>query len=130
MERGRIQGVPAVLPSRGPAMQHDDLPDFDTLARMAREDPEALEALRDRLASNLIEGARPEHRRRLRGLQFQIDMERRRAANPLASCLRISQMMQASLLDLQQALAGETHPGAQGPRRPADVIPLSEAVGD
>lgn len=111
-------------------MEHDDLPDFETLARMAQEDPDGLEALRDRLASNLIESARPEHRRRLRGLQFQIDMERRRAANPLASCLRISQMMQDSLLDLQQALAGEGEPRSRRRERDADVIPLSASAGE
>lgn len=80
------------------------LPDFDTLRTMANQDPEGLERLRTRLVDELIGNAAPEHRSRLQGLQFQVDMERRRAANPMAACIKISSMMRDSLLRLQQAI--------------------------
>ena len=80
------------------------LPDFDRLEHMARHDPDGLERLRRRLVHELIERASPAQQRRLRGLQFQIDMERRRAPNPMAACVRLSTMMRDSLLNLQQAL--------------------------
>ncbi len=80
------------------------LPDFDTLVHLARTKPEELEQLRIRLCNDLIERAPEASRRRLRGIQFQIDMERRKAANPMAACIRISQMMHASFENLRSAL--------------------------
>ena len=82
----------------------EQLPDFDTLQTMAKHNPEGLEQLRQRLVSDLIASAAPEQRRRLHGLQFQIDMERRRAPNPMAACIRLSTLMRDSLLRMQQAL--------------------------
>ncbi len=80
------------------------LPDFEVLKRMARENPEGLQALRQKLVSEVLDGASPEQRRRLAGLQFRIDVERRRAANPLAATIKLSAMMRDSLLRLQQAV--------------------------
>ena len=80
------------------------LPDFEVLKRMARENPEGLESLRQKLIGEVLEGASPEQRRRLEGLQFRIDVERRRAANPLAATIKLSAMMRDSLLRLQQAV--------------------------
>ena len=80
------------------------LPDFDTLQTMARSDPAGLERLRLKLVDELIAGAEPQRRHRLQGLQFQIDMERRRAPNPMAACIRLSTLMRDSLLRMQQAL--------------------------
>ncbi len=71
--------------------------DFNTWATLAQQDPERFEALRHRLLAEFIEHA-PEHfRPRLSGLQFRIDMERRRAKTPLAACIRISQLMMEKL---------------------------------
>ena len=80
------------------------LPDFDTLKRLARENPSRLEALRRQLVGELLDAAEPEQRARLEGLQFRIDMECKRAANPLAATIRLSAMMRDSLLRLQQAI--------------------------
>ncbi len=97
------------------------LPDFDSLRRMARDNPDGLEALRRKLVTELIDEAGPERRQRLEGLQFQIDMERRRAANPLAATIRLSSMMRDSLLRLQQAINApdEVH---MAPARVAAVL--------
>ncbi|MCB1685136.1 MAG: DUF3135 domain-containing protein, partial [Pseudomonadales bacterium] len=43
-------------------------------------------------------------RRRLEGIQFKVDIARRRAATPLAATIRISEMMARSLADLHASL--------------------------
>lgn len=77
-------------------LMRSTLPDFDTLVHLAKTNPDELEQLRIRLCNDLIERAPEASRRRLRGIQFQIDMERRKADNPMAACIRISQMMHDS----------------------------------
>lgn len=81
-----------------------ELPNFDELLKLAQENPEELEALRKRLCDNLIQNAPQKYRRRLRGLQFQIDMERQKAKTPMAACLKISAMMHESFRSLRDAL--------------------------
>lgn len=67
--------------------------DFSHFAELAKTDPEAFERARERLIDELIEQAPAGQRRRLRGLQFRIDMERRRAKTPYAACVSVSRMM-------------------------------------
>ena len=82
----------------------NQLPDIDELIKMASSEPEKLEALRKEMATQLIENA-PEHfRKRLNGIQFQIDMERRKTNNPLHCCIKISEMMLDSYQNLQTAI--------------------------
>ena len=81
-----------------------DLPDFNTLVKMASDDPEGLEKLRREMAENLINQAPKDTQRKLRGLQFKIDMERRRAKTPMAACIKMSEMMQSSFIELRNAL--------------------------
>jgi hypothetical protein len=80
------------------------LPDFEVLATMAQNDPVGLEALRQRLCEELIASAPPHMQRRLRGLQFQIDAQRRLAKTPLQACIKISEMMHDSFAELRAAL--------------------------
>jgi hypothetical protein len=72
--------------------------DFDHWAALARDDPAAFEALRRATIDAFIDGAPLERQERLRRLQWRIDQERRRAASPLAGCIRISRMMWNSLV--------------------------------
>lgn len=72
--------------------------DFDEWARLARTDPFAFEARRLAIIESYLRQFPPPDQRRLRGLQFRIDMERRRARTPMAACLRLSAMMWDSLL--------------------------------
>ncbi|MBL4868288.1 MAG: DUF3135 domain-containing protein [Pseudomonadales bacterium] len=80
------------------------LPEFDELLRLAEKDPDRLEALRAEMCEQLILDAPVELRRRLRGLQFRIDMERRRSSTPMAACIKISEMMHESFGRLRDAL--------------------------
>lgn len=72
--------------------------DFDRWAELARADPEAFEAWRLALIEEAIEAAPPDCRQRMRGLQFRIDLERRRARTPLKACMRISSLMWQSVI--------------------------------
>lgn len=81
-----------------------DLPDFDTLMQLHQQDPEALERLRQKLTDELLERASDHTRRRLAGLQFRINMELRRAGNPTARFLKLSDMMQESFSELNFCL--------------------------
>lgn len=80
--------------------------DFETWAHLAKHDKDEFERRREAAIEHLIASAPPSSQRRLRGLQFRIDMERRRAVTPLGACVRISEMMWDSVLKLQETLAG------------------------
>lgn len=80
------------------------MPDFDTLVKIAKHDPDQLETLRHRLAASTISSAPKSLQQRLRGLQFQIDSTRHTSKTPLASCIRISAMMHESFSELRTAL--------------------------
>ncbi len=85
-------------------MRHK-LPAFDVLVDMARNNPQKLESLRLKLTKSVIEGAATEQKRkRLEGLQFRVDLERRRARSPLAATIKISEMMCHSLADLHRSM--------------------------
>jgi hypothetical protein len=95
------------------------LPAFDAMASLARRDPAALERLRDRLTDEIIRhAATPDARRRLEGLKFRIDMERRRTPDALAACVRISALMHSSLAELKTALS-----------RPDDLLDRRQGLG-
>lgn len=78
------------------------LPEFDDLIKMSKEE---LETLREKYVEEVINSAgSEEQKRKLRGLQFQIDMQRRKSKNPMDSCIKISKMMHDKFLELRDAL--------------------------
>jgi len=80
------------------ARTHDPLVDFDQFSRLAKSDPEAFEARRAELIEEMIQRL-PEHRQqRMRCLQWKIDQVRNQAGNPMAACIKISEMMWDSLV--------------------------------
>jgi hypothetical protein len=91
-----------------------ELPDFDDLKEMAENNPEQLEQLRMEMCDRLIQEAPEKYRRKLRGLQFRIDMERRRAKSPMAACIAISGMMHDSFDRLRLALNEATGVASSG----------------
>ena len=72
--------------------------DFDEWAALARSNPTEFEARRQALLDDYLRQFADADQRRLRGLQFRIDMERRRARTPLAGCIRLSSMMWDSVV--------------------------------
>ena len=75
---------------------------FEEWKALARNDPASFEAKRRQCIEALIDSAPEEKRRRLRGLQWQIDQTRSLARTPMASCIAISNMMWDSLYLLNQ----------------------------
>ncbi len=67
--------------------------DFDEWVRLAQQDPTAFEALRKEIIEEIIKGFHLDQQRVLEGLQFRIDMERRKSKNPMGSCIRLSNML-------------------------------------
>lgn len=81
------------------------LPEFEVLVDMARHDPTGLEDLRAALVTGVIDSARtPQQQQRLAGLQFRIDLERRKSSSPMGATIRISEMMCRSLADLHLSI--------------------------
>jgi len=86
-------------------MFEDTIPSFEALVALAQEDPAEFEALRDQLCKQILDQA-PEHiSRRLKGLQFKINMERQRSKTAIKSCLDLSKLMNDSLIELEQVLS-------------------------
>jgi hypothetical protein len=107
------------------------LPDFDVLASLARQDPRALEDLGRRLTNEVIRHARSsQSRQRLRGLQFTIDLERKRAPDSLAACVRISQLMHESLAELNRAFIDPATTTGEGVQRSAKVLTFKPRAED
>ena len=79
-----------------------NLPHFDELLKLAQENPEALEKLRQEQVEQLINNAPIENQQRLRGLQFQIDAQRSiHKGSAIGSCVKISKMMHQSFGELR-----------------------------
>ncbi|NIR28135.1 MAG: DUF3135 domain-containing protein [Gammaproteobacteria bacterium] len=100
--------------------------DFDQWAALAEADPVAFERHRAETIDRAIRRAAPRRRQRLRGLQWRIDTVRRQARTPLAACIRLSDMMWASVLG-PEGLLERLEGGRQAPARPCGgcrVIPF------
>ncbi|MGV2844263.1 DUF3135 domain-containing protein [Aeromonas hydrophila] len=78
-----------------------ELPDFDTLKRLAVAEPERLDELLQQQIEGLIDRVSPQQQMRLRGLQFRIDCQRQLAKNNLDSCIRIASMMHDSFYSMR-----------------------------
>ena len=101
------------------------LPAFEVLVDMARNDPEGLETLRRSLTNAVIATARSEDsRRRLLGLQFRVDLERRRATTALAATIRISEMMCRSLADLHASFVTPIDEDMSAVELVSNVVPF------
>jgi len=101
--------------------------DFDSMSAIAKQDPSEFERLRQAAIDQFIESAPPQRRKRLRGLQWQIDMQRRNRT-PLSACLRISRMMWDHLLGVDGLLGPgrrqRADPRNQGSGRSARILPF------
>lgn len=76
------------------------LPDFEDLVILAKQDPQAFESFRQSACRQFIATAPSDHQHRLAAVQNRVEMELRRAKTPLAGLLKISCMMHDSLYQL------------------------------
>ncbi|BFM11647.1 DUF3135 domain-containing protein [Simiduia litorea] len=104
-----------------------NLPDFDQLLRLAERQPEALERLRTELINAFINKSQGDTKRRLRGLQFQIDAQRQLHKSPLGACIKISNMMTESFHDM---IARLNQPTVETPTTCAKVYQLDIAENE
>jgi len=74
-----------------------DLLDFEEWSTLARSDPESFEKKRLETIELFFTSVPEEKRRRLRGLQWQVDQTRQLTRTPMAACIAISNMMWDSL---------------------------------
>lgn len=86
-------------------MQPIELPDFNELLRLAKEEPDALEALRKQYTEQLLASAPPESLSRLQGMAFVLDAKRRTAHSPAEACKAMSELMLERLKVLQANFA-------------------------
>jgi Protein of unknown function (DUF3135) len=105
--------------------------DFDKWAKLAKENPDAYEEMRQKMIQEVIDSTSPEVKRRMEGLQWKIDQIRSTSTNPMSSCLKISQMMwdnvlgDDGLLDSMRQLSGsEQIKKLDKPKESATVINL------
>ena len=80
------------------------LPSREVLSRLACDDPQAFEDLRNELVENRIRLAPEGMQLRLRQLQFRIDGIRRRSGTPLSALIKIQGLMWESFLRMDQEL--------------------------
>lgn len=82
----------------------EKLPPFEEMERLARENPEELEKMKRRMVDEVIQSA-PEHKRkRLEGLQFQIDAKIKTSKTPFQAMERIYDDMMDNFLVLNEHL--------------------------
>ncbi len=89
---------------------HMELPDFDTLKRLAVAEPERLDELLQQEIEGLIDRVSPQQQMRLRGLQFRIDCQRQLAKNNMDSCIRIAAMMHDSFYSMRSEMVQLNNP--------------------
>ena len=105
--------------------------DFDEWSSLAKSDPAAFEEKRLELIEEFLRELPAHDQQRLRGLQFRIDMERRRARTPMAACLKLSAMMWDSLLGsrgLKNALDSLMHAATSATPQSAPALPPVRAA--
>jgi len=101
--------------------------DFDTWARLAKDDPAEFERRRETLLREAIDNAPPAFRQRLERLQTRLDFERHRSTPSRASSARMNTLLWAGFYRLRKELNG-TPAGSTGrdtlPAGSAQIIPL------
>lgn len=76
----------------------DALVDFDQWAELAKTDSAAFEARRAAAIETVISRMPAHKQQRMRCLQWKIDQVRCQASNPMAACIKLSEMMWDSLV--------------------------------
>lgn len=72
--------------------------DFDQWAELAKSNPAAFETKRAEVIDAMIENMPVHKQQRMRCLQWKIDQVRNQASNPMAACIKLSEMMWDSLV--------------------------------
>jgi hypothetical protein len=79
-----------------------ELPSYETLSRLAVDEPQEYELLRQQIIQEFIATSPDKIKSRLLGIQFRIDGMRSVSKSPLGLTLAIYQMMWDCFIDLNQ----------------------------
>lgn len=85
--------------------------DFDEWVALNKIDPQAFEERRLQWCKQMISNAPEQYQKRLSGLLFQINMEKRRSSNAMDSCIRISGLMWDKFTELRGGLQSLANQG-------------------
>ncbi|MFM8455036.1 MAG: DUF3135 domain-containing protein [Gammaproteobacteria bacterium] len=72
--------------------------------KLNQENPELFNQLSRELLESTLKNTAPQNEMRLRGLQFQIDSQKKLAKNPMQACIKISEMMWEKVGELCTAI--------------------------
>lgn len=86
-----------------------DLPQFEVLVTLYRNDPQAFEAFRRHALREAIKQAPPQHRPALEALLEKIEHARQAAGSPMEAAIVASRMMSDSADQLFDAWTGVQH---------------------
>jgi len=108
---------------------------FDEWAELAKQDSEAFEAKRrETLQQAIADCAGTEREKRmLNGLQFRVDMLRRKHKSPLGACVAISDMLMLNVRHLIQMDVAEMYEHARQPdlsTHSATILPFTRKTGE
>jgi hypothetical protein len=82
---------------------NSDMPDFDFLVQLSRENPDGFEAYRRSLLRQAVDAAPSRNRPALEELLLAIEARRECAASPMEAAVGAFQMMRQSVAQLQDA---------------------------
>lgn len=104
-----------------------DFPSYELMTELANSNPEELERLREQYVNQLIESAPEQMQPKLRGMQFKVDMIRRKHKDSkLGSCVAISEMMLESLTELNKSLNGSLEVISEEPHQKASITNIHD----
>lgn len=102
---------------------------FDEWAELAKSDPKLFERRRREAVEKMINGSAPRRQQRLRGLQWRIDVVRKKYKDPRVSAHRIFSMMWESVYGqngLLDALHLQALPEGVAEPQPATVLQFKQ----
>ncbi len=102
-----------------PNQFHQELPPFEELVALAKNDPEAFSRFKREMCEALISSASESMQQRLRAQQSHIDLIVSQCKNPYHINVTLMREMTLQLAKFRDALKGETEP-----RYEADIIPF------
>lgn len=122
--------------TKGKELMDDELA-FDTWAELAASDVDAFESKRRAVVDAFISSQPDQFQKQLRQLQWKVDAVRCASPNPLASCIRIYDLMlemaygESGLIERMKTLVGPQGTSPENPqeKRTALVLPLTPTNG-
>lgn len=114
------------------AQHYEILEKFDELSKLARQDPAAFDAYRQKLIEEFISGAPVERQLNMRRFQWRIDHETRLHKNSLGRCIKLYGMMTERLDYLRRQINCLAHGDVKDNEKcfessPNTVVPLKMA---